>query len=174
MDWCGCSLPKFKFPSFRMWGNLNNQYSWFITSAKLLWLPTPRDVSFSLHWKICKVSGPKWLELPSFTKGLREQIKDQFPYSAAFSSESCGHFCWCQLHSTAITVVFLQRWMSERAPAVAIHHICLWMFKAMSVAPHLAAIKCGLHPAIQSSCATHREPGNLKDFLLIARELLTA
>lgn len=164
MDWCGDSLPQFKFPSFRTWGKLDNQYSWPIGSAKLLWPPTPRDVPFSSHWEICKVSGPKWLELPSFTKGLREQI----PYSAAFSSESCGHFCWCQLHSAAITVVSLQRWMSERTAGVAIHHICLWMFTAMSVAPNLAAIKCGLHPATQPSCATHRESGNLKDFLLIS------
>lgn len=148
MDWCAYSLPQFKFPSFSMWGKLGNPYSWPTGSAILSWLPIPRDTPFSLGWKICKVSGPKWLELPSFTKGLREQMKDQFPSSAAFSSDSCGHFCWCQLHSLQQSLSFSYRdgWLS-RLPELAIYHLCLRMIKTMSVALNLAAIKCGLHPA---------------------------
>lgn len=59
--------------------------------------------------------------------------------------------------SSAFTVVFLQRWMAEQTAGVAIHHSCLWMIKATSVVPNLAAIKCGLYLVKQFSCATHRE-----------------
>ena len=76
--------------------------------------------------------------------------------------------------SPAITVVFQQRWMAEQTAGAAIHHICLWMIKAMSVTLNSASIKCGLHPATQPSCATHRASGNLKGFSTYFRKLLTA
>lgn len=109
--WCGVSSPQFKFPSFRMWGKLSNQYPWPISSAKLWRLPAPRERPLPLHWKICKAPGPQWVESPSFTKGLGEQIKNQFP---SFSSDSCGHFCWCQLHSPQLSLSCSYRdgWLS--------------------------------------------------------------
>lgn len=67
-----------------MWGKLDNQYSWSTGSAKRLWLPTPREGPSPLHSKICEASGPKWRELPSFTKGLWEQSKDYSPFLLPF------------------------------------------------------------------------------------------
>lgn len=133
--WCGFSLPQCKFPSFRMWGKLDNQYSWPTGSAKLLWLATPREMPFSLPWEICKVSRPKWLELLSLTKGLREQIKNWFPCFPAFSSDSCGHFCWCQLQSLQLSPLFSYRdgWLSSPQEQWSITYAygwsrpCLWL-----------------------------------------------
>lgn len=150
-----------------MWGKLDNQYSWSTGSAKRLWLPTPREGPSPLHSKICEASGPKWRELPSFTKGLWEQSKDYSPFLLPFHWRlvviSADVSC-----TRAISVVFLRRRMSERPAGVAIHHPHLRMSKATSAAPRSAAITCGLRPATQSSRAAHRESRNLKDFLLIS------
>lgn len=133
MDWCGYSSPKFKFPSFGMWKKLDNRYSWPTSSAKRSRLPTPRDVPFSLYWKIYSVSEPKWLELPSFTKGLREHIKDQIPPRLLFLWCLWSLLLMSALLSPAVIIVFLQRWMAEWAAGAAVHHICLWTLRAMSV-----------------------------------------
>lgn len=134
MDWCGYSSPKFKFPSFGIWRKLDNQYSWPTSSVKRSRLPTPRDVPFSLYWKIYRVSGPKWLELPSFTNSLTT-LKTKF-LLGCFSSDACGHFCWCQLYSPQRSSSFSYRdgWLSGLQEWLSITYAygwsrpCLWLW----------------------------------------------
>lgn len=71
--------------------------------------------------------------------------------------------------SSAITVVFLQRWMAVRTAGVAIHHICLWMIKAMSEAP--ISVACIQQHSPLCHPQRIREPGR---FFTYFRILLTA
>lgn len=135
MDWCtlclGVCLHLSGFEESQMTNNLHPQAQ--LNSCGCL---PSRDMLFSLHWTICKVPAPKWLEFPSFTSSFEEQIKDQFPSLAALTSDSCGHFCWCQRSCLQVSPLFSCRdgWPGSSLERLSITDAfgwsrpCLWFW----------------------------------------------